>query len=72
LEWSGRAEIFDLSSGSRIDQRSDRVPQTVNVGNVAADPPYLTAFNSTRSEIIVPVFENTGEIVIGRKKAWFT
>jgi len=37
----------------------------VNVGNVTADPRYLTAFGTTRSEIIVPVFDRAGENVVG-------
>jgi putative methionine-R-sulfoxide reductase with GAF domain len=32
--------------------------RTINVGDVAADARYLTAFGSTRSEIIVPIFAN--------------
>jgi L-methionine (R)-S-oxide reductase len=38
---------------------------TVSVGDVSADPRYLTAFGSTQSEIIVPVFDAKGEHVIG-------
>lgn len=36
----------------------------VNVGNVQADPRWLTTFGSTRSEIIVPVFAR-GSRVLG-------
>jgi putative methionine-R-sulfoxide reductase with GAF domain len=39
--------------------------RTINVGNVAADPRYLTAFGSTKSEIIVPVFDLAGKNVAG-------
>jgi L-methionine (R)-S-oxide reductase len=39
--------------------------QIVNVGDVSADPRYLTAFGTTRSEIIVPVFDRAGERVLG-------
>ncbi|PYU52647.1 MAG: hypothetical protein DMG48_05050 [Acidobacteria bacterium] len=39
--------------------------RAVNVGDVEADPRYLTAFGTTRSEIIVPVFDGTGESVVG-------
>ena len=39
--------------------------QTVNVGDVSADPRYLTALSTTRSEIIVPVFDSAREIVVG-------
>ena len=37
----------------------------MNVGDVSADPRYLTAFRATRSEMIVPVFDQAGERVIG-------
>jgi len=36
---------------------------TINVGDVASDPRYLTAFGTTRSEIIVPVFDKEGNVV---------
>ena len=39
--------------------------KTLDVGDVAADPRYLTAFGTTRSEIIVPVFDGAGENVVG-------
>ena len=35
------------------------------VGDVSKDPRYLTAFGSTRSEIIVPVLDPTGRKVVG-------
>jgi len=38
---------------------------TVNVGDVSADPHYLTAFATTRSEIIVPVFDSAKQRVLG-------
>lgn len=37
----------------------------VNVGDVAGDPRYLSAFGSTRSEIIVPILDARGETVMG-------
>jgi putative methionine-R-sulfoxide reductase with GAF domain len=37
----------------------------VNVGDVASDSNYLTALESTRSEIIIPVFDSVGDRVIG-------
>ena len=37
----------------------------INVGDVAADPRYLTAFGSTRSEIIVPIFDAERFDVVG-------
>ena len=39
--------------------------ETVVVGDVRKDPRYLTAFGSTRSEIIVPVVNRAGRKVIG-------
>jgi putative methionine-R-sulfoxide reductase with GAF domain len=39
--------------------------KTVNVGDVSADPRYLTAFGTTQSEIIVPIFDTKGDKVIG-------
>jgi L-methionine (R)-S-oxide reductase len=39
--------------------------KTVNVGEVTADPRYLTAFGTTRSEIIIPVLDIPREKVIG-------
>src|SRR5215467_1104907 len=39
--------------------------RTISVGNVAADARYLTAFGSTRSEIIVPIFDEARQKVIG-------
>jgi len=39
--------------------------KTVNVGDVAADPRYLTAFGTTKSEIIVPVLDWARENVAG-------
>jgi len=39
--------------------------KTVNVGDVDADPRYLTAFGTTKSEIIVPVLDREGEKVLG-------
>ncbi len=39
--------------------------KTVNVGNVAGDPRYLTAFATTKSEIIVPIFDPRREQVVG-------
>jgi len=39
--------------------------KTVNVADLTADPRYLTAFATTQSEIIVPVFDMQRENVIG-------
>ena len=37
--------------------------RTVNVGDVESDARYLTALGSTRSEVIVPVFSDKGEVI---------
>jgi L-methionine (R)-S-oxide reductase len=47
-------------SGAAIQQR-----KAVVVGDVANDPRYLTAFENTRSEIIVPVLAPGEDRVIG-------
>jgi L-methionine (R)-S-oxide reductase len=39
--------------------------ETVFAGDVAEDPRYLTAFGSTRSEIIVPVVDGAKSKVVG-------
>jgi L-methionine (R)-S-oxide reductase len=47
-------------TGSAIQER-----KVISVGDVAADPRYLTAFGSTRSEIIVPIFNGQRDQVVG-------
>ena len=42
-----------------------REKRTVNVGDVNTNPFYLSAFGTTRSEIIVPILNNLGSAVIG-------
>lgn len=39
--------------------------ETVVVGAVSKDPRYLTAFGSTRSEMIIPVLDRAGRKVVG-------
>jgi L-methionine (R)-S-oxide reductase len=39
--------------------------ETVVVDDVREDPRYLTAFGSTRSEIIVPILDRTRQKVLG-------
>ncbi|HJZ64521.1 MAG TPA: GAF domain-containing protein [Candidatus Acidoferrum sp.] len=67
IVWSGPEApsypIFPLTKGLTGSAISFR--RTVNIGDVAADPRYLTALGSTRSEIIVPVFDSGKEKVIG-------
>lgn len=67
IVWSGPGAPeypkFPITKGLTGAAISSR--KTVNVGDVAADPRYLTAFGTTRSEIIVPVFDGAGESVVG-------
>jgi L-methionine (R)-S-oxide reductase len=47
-------------SGSAVDSG-----ESVVANDVREDPRYLTAFGSTRSEIIVPVLDRTGRKAVG-------
>ena len=65
LVWDGpgapeypRFPIGKGLTGAAIQER-----KVINVGDVVSDPRYLTAFGSTRSEIIVPILDQ------GRGKA---
>jgi L-methionine (R)-S-oxide reductase len=49
---------FPISQG--LSSAAVASGKTVVVGDVSKDPRYLTAFGSTRSEIIVPVLDRTG------------
>jgi len=42
-----------------------RTLRTINVGDVSSDSRYLTAFGTTQSEIIVPIFDPTEKRVVG-------
>jgi|SRR5579863_1575911 len=55
--------VFPLHQG--LTGAALREKRTVNAGDVAADPRYLTAFGTTRSEIIVPVFDRATNAVVG-------
>jgi putative methionine-R-sulfoxide reductase with GAF domain len=65
--WSGPGPpehpTFPLTQGLTNAAVAQR--QIVNVGDVSADPRYLTAFGTTRSEIIIPVFDRAGERALG-------
>jgi len=54
---------FPITKGLTARAISHR--RTVNVGDVDADPSYLTAFGTTKSEIIVPVFDRLNQTVVG-------
>jgi putative methionine-R-sulfoxide reductase with GAF domain len=67
IVWSGpnapAYPVFPITKGLTSRAITDR--KTVNVGDVASDPSYLTALDSTRAEIIVPILDDTGDHVIG-------
>jgi putative methionine-R-sulfoxide reductase with GAF domain len=67
IVWSGQGApehpTFPLTKGLTSAAVSGR--KTINVGDVTADPRYLTAFETTRSEIIVPIFNRSDESVVG-------
>jgi L-methionine (R)-S-oxide reductase len=67
IVWSGPGApeypTFPITKGLTGAAISAR--KTVNVGDVAADPRYLTAFDTTRSEVIVPVYDGASENVVG-------
>ena len=59
VTWSGPGApahpTFPVSKG--LSSAAIAQKQIVNVGEVTADPRYLRTFGTTRSEIIVPVFD---------------
>jgi L-amino acid N-acyltransferase YncA/putative methionine-R-sulfoxide reductase with GAF domain len=55
--------VFPIEKG--LTGTAIREKRTVNAGDVAADPRYLTAFGTTRSEIIVPILDGTKNAVVG-------
>ena len=59
MEWTERASLSCFSHHKR-----DHITG-VNVGDVASDLSYLTALDSTRAEIIVPILDDTGDHVTG-------
>src|SRR6202011_4437573 len=65
LVWDGPAApeypTFPITKG--LTSSAIAKKRTVNVGDVGADPRYLTALRSTRSEIIVPILNDQGEVV---------
>jgi L-methionine (R)-S-oxide reductase len=67
VAWSGPGApehpTFPVTQG--LTSAAIAQKQIVNVGDVSADPRYLTAFGTTRSEIIVPVFDQAGDHVLG-------
>jgi putative methionine-R-sulfoxide reductase with GAF domain len=67
LAWSGpQAPAFPVFPVTRgLTSRAVASGRTVNVGDVTADADYLTALDSTRAEVIIPVHARDGIRVIG-------
>ena len=67
IAWSGpnapAYPVFPITKG--LTSRAIAARKIINVGDVASDSSYLTALDSTRSEIIVPILDDTGDHVIG-------
>ncbi|WP_353068316.1 GAF domain-containing protein [Tunturibacter empetritectus] len=68
IAWSGYSApsqpAFPMTQG--LTARAIAGVRTVNAGNVADDSGYMTTFDSTRAEIIVPVLAHGhGDLVIG-------
>ncbi len=67
IAWSGPAAPayprFPVTKGLTSKAISEK--RTVNVGDVSAASGYLTSFDTTRSEIIIPVFSYSRDRVIG-------
>jgi L-methionine (R)-S-oxide reductase len=55
--------VFPITKGLTASAIVER--KAVNVGDVASDSRYLTAFGSSQSEIIVPVFSGDAQKVVG-------
>ena len=66
IAWSGYSApshpAFPITQG--LTSRAIAGRRTINVGNVADDSGYMTTFDSTRAEIIVPILGH-GDRVIG-------
>ena len=54
---------FPIAKG--LTGASIRSLSTINVGDVSSDSRYLTAFGSTQSEVIVPIFDPKEKCVVG-------
>ena len=67
IAWSGpnapAFPTFPITKG--LTSRAIATKATVNVGDVAKEASYLTALDSTRSEMIVPVLDTVVSEVIG-------
>jgi GAF domain-containing protein len=67
IVWSGPGApaypVFPIAGGLTGAAVAER--RSVNVGDVSTDGRYLTALGTTRSEIIVPVFDREATNVVG-------
>ena len=67
LAWTGvespEHERFPLSEG--LNGEAVRTGDVVNIGDVTMDSRYLTAFGTTKSEIVVPIRALDGEHIVG-------
>jgi L-methionine (R)-S-oxide reductase len=65
IAWSGPAApaypTFPVTKG--LTSRAIAQKQTINVGDVTSDPNYLTALDSTQSEIILPILDSAGTVI---------
>jgi GAF domain-containing protein len=59
LVWNGPGapEYPRFPIGKGLTSAAIQERKLINVGDVVSDPRYLTAFGSTRSEIIVPILD---------------
>jgi putative methionine-R-sulfoxide reductase with GAF domain len=67
IAWSGpnapAYPSFPITKG--LTSKAIATRRTLNAGDVASDSSYLTALDSTRAEIIVPVLDTAGVRVMG-------
>lgn len=63
IAWSGAGApthpVFPITKG--LTSRAIADKRTVNVGDVASDPDYLTSLTTTQSEIIIPILDAAGD-----------
>jgi putative methionine-R-sulfoxide reductase with GAF domain len=67
LVWNGpdAPEYPRFPIGKGLTSAAIQERRVINVGDVVSDPRYLTAFGSTRSEIIVPILDVGRAKVVG-------
>jgi putative methionine-R-sulfoxide reductase with GAF domain len=67
LVWDGpnAPDYPEFPIGKGLTSRAIAGRKTVNVGNVTNDVDYLTALGNTKSEIIVPIIDPQGSVVLG-------